>query len=317
MKGEKMKSTYKVTILALLCVAFLAMPALATDEDGIGGVSPFPPAAEEEAPPTEGLTCLNFDDLAPGTALTTYGGVRFKNTHGGLTVKSAYPGPVFTSPNSVLPDSYSSSGNKSRATFSAPVSEASVTMGDYGADSDDLYLRAYDSSNNLVDSDFTSIPSTLNGGVDLLVSGSDIAYVEFYGRGVNNNSVYFDNLCFTQAQTCDYCLTGEAGYVWCFNIISSDSRAYYLEGTCDVGGGRLKDAHATYLFSSKGLTMTAYGGDSGAVFSWNTKNVGGGNFRGAGVSSTGYVSPLEVYLFDCGAAASVEAATGAEWDDIE
>jgi hypothetical protein len=312
-----MKSTYKVTILALLCVAFLAIPALATDEDGIGGVSPFPPAAEEEAPPTEGLTCLNFDDLAPGTALTTYGGVRFANTHGGLTVQSAYPGPVFTSPNSVLPDNYSSSGNRSRATFSAPVSEASVTMGDYGADSDNLYLKAYDSSNNLVDSDLKSIPSGLGGGVDLLVSGSNIAYVEFYGRGLNENSVYFDNLCFTQAQTCDYCLTDDYGYKWCLNVITTDGRAYYLEGTCDTGTTPLKDAHATYLYSTEGLTMTAWGGATGYIFSYNTKFITGTRARGVWVNSLGSGAYVDTWLIDCGTASEAEIAPEGPAPDLE
>jgi hypothetical protein len=310
-----MKSTCKATILAALCVAFLAMPALATSEDGIGGVSPFPPAAEEKAPISE-LTCLNFDDLAPGTSLTTYGGVTFTNTDGGLTVQNSYPGPVFTSPNSVLPDNYTIVGNKSRATFSTSVSEVSVTMGDFNGDPDDLYLEAYDSNGNLVDSDFTSIPATLIGGVDLQVYGSGISYVEFYGIGTNNNSVLFDNLCFEpQDQKCDYCLTGEAGYVWCLNILSTDSRAYYLDGTCDTGTTPLKDAHATYIYNTLGLTMTAYGGASGAVFSWNTNFISSTTARGVGVSSTGYRGPVEVYLFDCAASAGAEALTGAEWDD--
>jgi len=300
-----MKSTCKVTILAALCLAFLAVPALAANQYGIGGVSPFPPAVEEKAP-IEGLTCLNFDDLDPGTPLTTYGGVRFTNTHGGLTVQEAYPGPVFTSPNSVLADSYTSPGNKSRATFSTLVSQVSVTMGDYDADPDDLYLEAYDSNGYLVDSDFTSIPGTLYGGVNLEVSGSGIAYVEFWGVGLNNNSVYFDNLCFEPQLECDYCLTDTYGYDWCLNLITSDGRAYYLDGTCDTGSVPVKDAHATYLYSTTGLTMTAYGGVTGVIFTYNTKFITNTRARGVWVNSAGGGSHVDVDLVECGAGGSVE-----------
>ena len=301
-----MKSTCKVTILAAVCLAFLAVPALAANQDGIGGVSPFPPAVEEKAP-IEGLTCLNFDDLNPGTKLTTYGGVTFTNTHGGLTVQATYPGPVFTSPNSVLPDNYNNSGNRNRATFSTLVSQASVTMGDLGADADDLYLEAYDSNGYLVDSDSASIAAGWFGGVNLEVSGSGIAYVEFWGVGLNYNSVYFDNLCFEPQVECDYCLTDTYGYDWCLNLITSDGRAYYLDGTCDVGSGPLKGAHATYLYSTTGLTMTAYGGATGVIFTYNTKFITNTRARGVWINSVGSGGHVDVNLVECGAGGSVEA----------
>lgn len=153
-------------------------------------------------PDQHGGTCLDFDDLQAGSSLSLYQGVNFINTDGALDVRSEFPGPVFTSPNSILPANYTSSGNKTRAVFPATVSNVSITMGDYNADEDILTLEAYDSSDNLLGSDTQTIPSSLSGGVDLHVNASNIAYVEFWGRGVNENSVFFDNLCFDGDAAC-------------------------------------------------------------------------------------------------------------------
>lgn len=105
---------------------------------------------------------------------------------------------------------------------------------------------------------------------------------------------------------CDYCLTDDFGFDWCLDIITTDSRAYYLAGTCNANGD-LKDAHATYLYSTTGLTMTAYHGN-GIVFSYNTKFISDTLARGSVVSQNGFTGGVDTWLVDCGAASDVEGA---------
>jgi hypothetical protein len=313
MKGGEMKHFYKVISLLAVCLTLFAFSAFAANQDGTEGVSQVPPAGEQNESIDSAPTCLNFDNLSAESVLTTYGGVTFTNTHGTLRVKAAYPGPVFSSPNAVLPDNYTSSGNRTRATFASPVSYVSVTMGDWGADSDNLYLRAYNSSNNLIDSDAATIPSSLYGGVDLEVSAAGIAYVEFYGVGLNNNSVYFDNLCFEAAQ-CDYCLTDSYGYDWCLNLIASDGQAYYLDGTVTTGAGT-KDAMATYVYNGTRLNMTAIPG-SGYYFNYNTTFISSTRATGVWVNEVSGHGDVTVNLVECGTAAALEANVAGPTPDV-
>jgi hypothetical protein len=302
-----MKKISSVLTLSAMVVLLCAFSALAANGDGTKGDSQVPPPPEESNLLDEAITCLNFDDLTPGTYLTTYGGVAFTNTDGNLVVSAAYPGPVFTSPNAVLPANFSTPGNRTRATFSSPVSSVSVTMGDYNADPDTLYLEAYNSSNVLIDSYITTIPATLNGGVDLQVSGQNIAYVEFWGVGVNENSVYFDNLCFDEDQECDYCLEDSVGYVWCLNVIDQDSEGVYMSGTVDMGS-EVREAVATYLKKNQGVSMTG-GEGSGCVFNYNWK-LQGSSGSGVWINVTPSAGHGMVSVWMCGTASDTEAEVG-------
>ncbi len=147
---------------------------------------------------------INFDDLPSGVNIDGAdashhyfdGNVIFSNSDGGLVTREKYPGDPFTSPLSILPVFYYVSGNKSIAQFSiGGVNYVSVVMGDYNSDEDNIYLRSYDRYNNLLAEDSDTVPDWLYGGSALSVStpGADISYVEFWGAGLNNNSVYFDN----------------------------------------------------------------------------------------------------------------------------
>ena len=143
--------------------------------------------------------CWRFDDLQPGSVLTNYRGASFTNTDGPLRVVEDMPGPPFTAPNSILPDYFYNPGNLTRATPPDLVRGAKVTMGDYDADEDTIYLVAYDSHGNQIDSDTDVLPQTLEGGLWLEVDSDSvgIAYIEFWGEGIGQgNSVYFDNVCF-------------------------------------------------------------------------------------------------------------------------
>ena len=118
-------------------------------------------------------------------------GVTFDNTGGSSFTISSPFGTI-----SLINFPYNTIGNSTIATFSSLTDYVSVDMGDYGGDVDNLYLEAYDAANILVDSAYFS--SSVSGLNTLSVSTgtASIAWVEFYGVGVNNNSVYWDNFTF-------------------------------------------------------------------------------------------------------------------------
>ncbi len=133
-------------------------------------------------------------------------GVDFNNTGGaGFTIQdissqSTPLGPDFTG-NAVFNSPYTNSGNSTIATLDNATDYVSVTLGDFNADRDELYLYAYNSTDVLIASDHFSNPASSYAGTTLMVSSlfDDIAYVEFYGVGVNNNSVFWDNFTFNDS----------------------------------------------------------------------------------------------------------------------
>jgi len=144
---------------------------------------------------------LNFDELAPGTVLSTqYAslGVVFSNSHTVLRIADQWPGDPFTPPNAVAPLDYTIPGNYNLATFSVPVNSVSVTMGDYDDDADHIYLQLYDSAWNLLASDDYVLPWDLYGGYTLSasVAGWNVAHAKFWALGINENSCFFDNFSF-------------------------------------------------------------------------------------------------------------------------
>lgn len=151
---------------------------------------------------TASAVVINFDSIAPGTYDETtfssmFADVSFDNTGGSaFDVENCTLLADFTCGNAVLNSPYNTTGNSTIATFDYLVNSVSVTLGDYDQDADNLYLYAYDSSNNLIASDFFANPASSTSGHTLSVTGPNIAYVEYYGVGVNNNSVYWDNLSF-------------------------------------------------------------------------------------------------------------------------
>jgi len=147
----------------------------------------------------------DFNTFSPGSYTETvfntlFEGVTFDNTGGNdfsiraITLQGDFSG------NAVVNQPYNTYGNSTIATFSFPTNLVSVTMGDYGADDDYLYLFAYNSSNTLVGQATFTNPFSSYMGTTLSVSTTDrdIAWVSFYGVGNNNNSVFWDNFTFNE-----------------------------------------------------------------------------------------------------------------------
>ena len=146
---------------------------------------------------------LDFNSLstgyyAEGALSALFADVSFNNTGGnGFTVASPSLLADFSG-NALLNNPYNTLGNSTVATFTQCADFVSVTMGDFAADRDDLYLNAYNSSSGLITSDYFNNPANSMAGRTLSVNDptGSIAYVEFYGVGLNNNSTYWDNFSY-------------------------------------------------------------------------------------------------------------------------
>jgi len=85
-----------------------------------------------------------------------------------------------------------------RVDFSSLVSSVSIGVGDFDADVDNTFMQAYDSSNNLLDSDSYVNPAPTFGGDFLTVSAASIAYVLFWDAEPFPGAVYWDQLSYQQ-----------------------------------------------------------------------------------------------------------------------
>lgn len=75
----------------------------------------------------------------------------------------------------------------------------SVDLGDFNADSDDIFLRAYDAANVFLGEDTLTLAAAFSGMETLSVSFANISRVEFGGVGINgHSSVFADNFTFNE-----------------------------------------------------------------------------------------------------------------------
>ena len=83
-----------------------------------------------------------------------------------------------------------------RADFATPQMHVSIDLGDFGSDSDALFLNAYDNADMLIASDSATLGENVMGMLTLSVTAPGIAYVTFGGVGFAGSSVFADNLSF-------------------------------------------------------------------------------------------------------------------------
>ncbi len=145
---------------------------------------------------------IDFESVATGTynSLTTEG-VTFTFTagNGNFRVETASPGAPIAGKSLISYRDNEGEGNF-RASTAGGFSSFSIGCGDFGADDDVCILEAFDSLNNLLDSDSYTIPAGSSTGGTLSVSSStSIAYVLFRETGSFAGAIYWDNASFEQA----------------------------------------------------------------------------------------------------------------------
>jgi hypothetical protein len=147
-------------------------------------------------------TTIDFESTSTGTySVLTYGAVtiNFLGGSGTFNVDNQTPGPPISNHNLISYFTNPGSGSF-QATFAGGASSVSIGMGDFNADDDEGHLRAYDSSNNLLDTDSILVAaSTFGGGTMTVSSSTAIARVEWNETGSFAGAVYWDNLTYEAA----------------------------------------------------------------------------------------------------------------------
>ena len=147
---------------------------------------------------------IDFESFGVGTVVSgpgVFSDLAFSRGGETISVTSAVPGPDLSGSRTASGDPFT--GNPFRADFSiGGVTSVSVAMGDFNADSENLFLNAFDSLNNLLASDAAFLAASVFGGPTLTVaSATAIAYVTFGSSGSFPNSVFFDNFTYTATAT--------------------------------------------------------------------------------------------------------------------
>jgi len=143
---------------------------------------------------------IDFESFGVGTVVSgpgVFSDLEFSRGGETILVTSFVPGPDLSGSRTASGDPFT--GNPFRADFSVSgVTSVSVALGDFNGDSENLFLNAFDSLNNLLASDAAFLAANVFGGPTLNVaSATAIAYVTFGGIGNFANSLYFDNFAYT------------------------------------------------------------------------------------------------------------------------
>jgi len=140
---------------------------------------------------------IDFDGLTVGSDISgvDLGGVVISSGSDAVIVTSSNPAGTG---NSIRTEPFTSI-DPFRADFiTTGVSSVSVALGDFGGDSENLFLDAFDSADNLLDTANFSIATSVSNLILLsIASGTEISYVLFGANGFFSNSVYADDLNFS------------------------------------------------------------------------------------------------------------------------
>lgn len=149
-----------------------------------------------------GATVIDFESFTSGNIVSgpgVFADVVLSAGQTSVIATAAVPGPDFSGTMSAA-SLYFSQVDPFRVDFLiAGVNSFSVVMGDYNQDTDNLFVRAYNSSNSLLDEELFVLSNNTYGGPTMSVNGVGIAYVLFGSTGIYNNSVYIDNISYGQA----------------------------------------------------------------------------------------------------------------------
>jgi len=152
-----------------------------------------------------GAATIGFEEFSPGTIVSgpgVFDDVVFTAGDVDIIAVGAVPGPELSGIRTAASATFSNPDPFKAEFLIAGVNSVSVAMGDYNADIDNLFLRAYTATGTLIDEVFYELASTIYGGPTLTVTATDIAYVLFGSNspGSENynypNSVYFDNFTY-------------------------------------------------------------------------------------------------------------------------
>jgi hypothetical protein len=146
---------------------------------------------------------IDFESTALGTYTSlTFNGdatLTFTGGNGKFEIQSQSPGaPIFG--HTAISYFTNPGSSPFRLTFVGAVSNVKVGVGDYNADVDNTYMRAYDAANVLIGSDYYQNPASKYGGDFLEISAANIKYVEFWDAEPFAGAVYWDSISYTTAQ---------------------------------------------------------------------------------------------------------------------
>lgn len=148
-----------------------------------------------------GAATIDFESFTNGNIVSGSGVFADLVLSAGQTsviATAAIPGPDFSGRMSAAGATFSHQDAFRVDFLITGVNSFSVVMGDYNEDVDNLFVRAYDSSNNLLDEELFVLSGGTYGGPTMGVNGINIAYVLFGSTGIYNNSVYIDNITYDQ-----------------------------------------------------------------------------------------------------------------------
>lgn len=148
-----------------------------------------------------GATVIDFESFTNGNVVSGPGVFADLVLSAGQTsviATAAVPGPDFSGRMSAAGSSFTHADPFRVDFLILGVNSFSVVMGDYNADTDNLFVRAYNSSNILLDEELFVLSNNTYGGPTMNVTGTNIAYVLFGSTGTYNNSVYIDNIAYDQ-----------------------------------------------------------------------------------------------------------------------